>query len=884
MRQFHAAKRKHPGALLFFRMGDFYEMFFEDARVASRELGLTLTSRTKEKDVPMAGVPVRSMEGYLVRLVRAGHSVAICEQLQDPREARGIVERDVVRVVTPGTLVEDETLDGAEPLFVLAVHAAKAGGPIGLAWADVSTGAFRCAQTTWAQFPEDLARIAPAEVIWPDGSEEEEAAREDLRAAIRAQGIPVTLRPPWGFDPATGRRDLCEHLKVSTLEAFGAEALPAALAACGALLGYLRDTQKGALAHLRDLQVVRSDDHLVLDRVTRRTLEITRSLQDGGREGTLLGILDRTGTPMGARLLREWLLEPLLERPAIEERQAAVAELVEDGTRRRSLEETLAGFGDLERICGKVASGRAGARDLTGLACALERIPRLREALEGARAGALCGLSARLDPCTELRARIRATLVDDPPLALQEGGLVRAGFHAEVDELRTLSHGGKEHLAAMERREGERTGIPNLKIGFNKVFGYYIEITRSHVEAVPDDYIRKQTLKNAERYITPELKEYEARVLGAEERVKDLEYRIFLDLRSAVGTELPRLLETASAVARLDVLTSFALVAVERRFTRPELVEPGAEEDCGPLVIVEGRHPMVEAASLDQPFVPNDVRLEPDSSLVLLTGPNMSGKSTYLRQTALIVLMAQVGAFVPAKSARIGIADRIFTRVGSGDDISKGASTFMVEMVETANILRHATRRSLLILDEVGRGTSTFDGLSLAWAICEHIHDRIGARCLFATHYHQLTDLAADLPRARNMNVAVREWGDEIVFLHRIQEGGTDRSYGIHVARLAGVPASVLERAREVLSRVERDEEGLSRRILAVHEAAGGPEGSIPPAGAPLQLSLFDFLQEAGDPGFLDELLALEMDSLPPIEAWKWLQRVRTALRDRERK
>ncbi len=901
MRQFWAAKKKYPDALLFFRMGDFYEMFGDDARVAAPKLGITLTSRSKEKDLPMAGVPVKSMEGYLVKLVRMGHSVAICEQLQDPRDCKGIVDRDVVRVVSPGTLIEDENLDTGRPLFVLAVHLEKPSGrqraqleadalPIGLAWADLSTGSFRCAATTLGGLGEELARIQPAEVLLPDLPEDHplRAALDRVRAMVQRDQTPLTLRAPWAFDSARGRRDLCEQLRVQTLEAFAIEDQVEILAAGGGLLDFLRDTQRSALEQIRDLRLHQPSHHLVLDRATRRTLEITESQQDGGAQGTLLAVLDRSRTPMGARALRDWVLEPLVDIEAIRARHQAVAVLVEQAAMRRGLGAALEGMGDLERLAAKVATGRAGGRDLVALAAALERVPSLRELLrqgadqaldqqgadqaqEGRAPGLLAQVRHGLDPCATLAQRIRRTLQADPPLALSEGGLICDGFDAEVDELRALARGGKEYLAALQQREAERTGIPTLKLGFNRVFGYYIEVTRVHADAVPEDYIRKQTLKNAERYITPELKEYEAKVLGAEEKLHQREYQLFLELRAAAAERVERLVGCARAVARIDVLASLAEVAVQRRYVRPEMVAGEAV-----LEIREGRHPVVEATLIEEPFVPNDTCLGGEAAaLAVLTGPNMSGKSTYLRQTALIVLLAQMGSFVPARSARIGQVDRIFTRLGGGDDISRGASTFMVEMVETAHILRHASRQSLLLLDEVGRGTSTFDGLAIAWAVCEHVHDHVGARCLFATHYHQLTDLAADLDGARNLNVAVREWGDEIVFLHRIDEGGTDRSYGIHVGRLAGLPQGVLERARQVLERLEREEEGLSRRVLAEHsEARRDPGGEAPV----VQNSLFDLFSSRGEEDLVTRLRELDLDSLPPIEAWQVLSQVKRAL------
>lgn len=881
MRQFYAAKKKHPHALLFFRMGDFYELFYEDAKLAAKELGLTLTSRSKEKDVPMAGVPVRAMEGYLVRLVRAGHTVAICEQLQDPREAKGIVERDVVRVVSPGTLVEDEALEKDRPLFVLAVAADPSTGILGLAWADISTGSFRCAEETVARFPEALARIQPAEVLLPEPADDEDplqALVAELQGQAQRECLPLTPRPSWSFDAMRGERELMEQLQVRTLEAFGVEDLPQVKAAAGGLLAYLRETQMHALSQLRDLQLHRPNQHLVLDRATRRTLEITQSLQDGGKHGTLLAILDRSKTPMGARQLREWLLEPLVDLPPILWRQEGVAELVDIGSIRYPLIEQLDGLGDLERLATRVAGGRAGGREFVALAKALGKVPGVVDILDSGQSSAMIQLKEGLDPCPEVVDRIQQTLVDDPPLGLKEGDLIRPGYSEEVDQLRALAKGGKDYLAELQQRESERTGIPNLKIGFNKVFGYYLEITHSHRDSVPDDYIRKQTLKNAERYITPELKEYEAKVLGAEERVRELEYEIFSTLRDEVATEVSRFLECAAALAQLDALLALATVAVERKFVRPELLDPTRHGEQV-LEIQDGRHPVVEALLLEEPFVPNETRLQPESHLVVLTGPNMSGKSTYLRQTALIVLLAQMGSFVPAAQARISLCDRIFTRLGSGDDITRGASTFMVEMVETANILRHASSRSLLLLDEVGRGTSTFDGLAIAWAVCEYVHDLLKARCLFATHYHQLTDLALSLKRARNMNVAVREWGDEIVFLHRIEEGGTDRSYGIHVARLAGLPQGVLGRSRTILDRLEKDEQGLSRKILKDHDLGEIAEGASE-AENWQQGSLFDLLsgEKGENGGVVEEIFKLNLDNTAPIEAWKILKRVKAEL------
>ncbi len=879
MRQFHAAKEQHPNALLFFRMGDFYEMFFDDAKVAAKELGLSLVARDKAKKVPMAGVPVKSMEGYLTRLVRAGHSVAICEQLQDPREAKGIVERGVVRVVSPGTLVDESSLVGSEPLFVLAVDIAG-GDELGLAWADLSTGAFRCSQCDVQSFAEEVSRIQPAEVLLPEFNSGDNEANYELAQKLQAQlaqaDIPVSWRMPWNFDAKNGHRDLCKQLKVATLEAYGIEDSPQIVSACGGLLDFLHDTQKSAVEQLRELSLHRAHQHLLLDDATRRTLEIVRNQQDGSRQGTLLATIDRSGTAMGARLLREWLLEPLLDKDAITARHNAVDEFVVKAEVRQSMANHLSGMSDLERLSAKLASGRSGPRDINSLASALERVPELLNQLTTMDSDELCDLRDKLNPHLPLVKRIRAALCDDPPLLVKEGGLIRDGFNSEVDELRGLAQGGKEYLAAMQQRESERLGVP-VKLGFNRVFGYFIELTRGTASKAPEDYIRKQTLKNAERYITPELKEYEQKVLGAEEKLKDLEYDLFELLRTDVVTHAQSIAACAQAIAELDVLQSLATIAVEKRFVRPAFVDAD-EKSCGVLNIKDGRHPVVEDALLGQAFVPNDTLLADESNrrLAIITGPNMSGKSTYLRQTAIVVLLAQMGSFVPAEQVNMTIVDRIFTRLGSGDDISRGQSTFMVEMVETANILRNASNRSLLLLDEVGRGTSTFDGLAIAWAVCEFTHDKIKARCLFATHYHQLTDLAEKLIAGTNLNVAVREWGDEIVFLHRIEEGGTDRSYGIHVAQLAGLPHEVLGRSQEILRRLENDEEGMSRKILHGHSK------NVPQSEqqAVVQPTLFDVVKNNdGDGELLDELESLNLNELPPIEAWQILDRVLRAIK-----
>ena len=860
MTQFQRAKQEAPDCLLFFRMGDFYELFGEDAVVASRELGITLTTRDKGADnpLPMAGVPVRAVDGYLLRLVRKGFKVAICEQMEDPRSAVGIVDRAVVRVVTAGTLTEEEALDAREPNWLAAAHVEA--GRVGLAWVDLSTGRFRVSELAPGSLVDELARIAPAELLW---SPEVATRQPELAAEVtRLLGRRVTEREGWRFARDGALRALERQLKVATLEGFGVEHDSAVVPAAGALIEYLEETQKGACQHVRRIEKIEPAGFLVLDRATRSCLELVRTQRDGRREGTLLDTLDATLTPMGGRLLREWVLAPLRAVEPILERQRAVAELVDAPFLREELREELRAVLDVERLVAKLSTGRAGARDLVGLAQSLEVVPALRTKLESSYSARLGELYAALDPLEDVAGRIRATLVDQPPLALREGGLVRSGVSAELDELRQIAGDARSAMARFQAGEIERTGVSGLKVGFNSVFGYFIEVPHGQTARVPGEYVRKQTIKNAERYITPELKEFESKVLKAEERSRELEYELFCALRDEVAGHVGRILDTAAALAQVDVLAALAQKAAENRYVAPSVDEGDA------LRIADGRHPVLERALGGEPFVPNDTALNrSDRRIVILTGPNMAGKSTWIRQTALIVLMAQIGSFVPAREARIGVVDRIFTRVGASDDIGRGASTFMVEMVEVANILNNASSRSLVVLDEVGRGTSTFDGLALAWAIIEHLHERIGARTLFATHYHQLTELAERLSGVTNMNVAVREWNDEIVFLHKIVEGGTDRSYGIHVARLAGVPHELLERARGILRDLEEDAQDLGPRISA-HKARAQ---QAPPPGGPVQLGLFSRPESKVEAA----LRELDPERLTPIEALVELKRLR---------
>jgi len=814
MKQYRDAKGAHPDAVLFFRMGDFYELFYDDAEKVSRLLGITLTSRSKDASgvrIPMAGVPVRSLDQNLARLLRLGQKVAICDQIQDPRDAKGIVDRAVTRVVTPGTLTEENLLSAKDNNYLLALAPGR--GRVGLAWVDLSTGSFRLQEVEARLALDEIARIAPAECLVPEA--ETKAANDPvLRGLEQACRAVITRIPGWILDHDYAERTLLDHLGVSTLEGFGCKDTPLGVRAAGAILHYLAETQKTALSHIRRIEIVRAGERMLLDAATQACLELVRPMREGSRDGTLLSVLDRTLTSMGGRLLKSWLLAPLLDVEAIRTRQAAVNELVENGFLRADLRKALLSVYDLERIATKISTQRANARDLLALRQSLDAVPELVRLTRDCVSELLASV-AKTPLLEDLCDELTRGIVDEPPLVVKDGGMIREGYHGPLDEIRSLAANAKEWIADFQRREVERTGISTLKVGFNKVFGYYVEITHAHGDRIPEDYQRKQTLKNAERYITPELKEYETKVLTADERARELEYDLFQALREKAASRTRELQEIAAVVARADVLAALADVAERNGYVAP-VVDDGDE-----IKIVAGRHPVLEAGGAGGTFVPNDTHLGGDAGRVLiLTGPNMAGKSTYIRQAALLVLMAQIGSFVPASSARIGAVDRVFTRMGAADELFLGKSTFMVEMTETANILNNGTRKSLIILDEVGRGTSTFDGLSIAWAVTEHICRKIGAKTLFATHYHELTDLADQFPEVENANVLVREWGDEVVFLHRIGPGATDKSYGIHVARLAGLPGSVVERARELLHSFEEEHARLQGRIGAGLEDA----------------------------------------------------------------
>ena len=868
MQQYLLAKERYAEEILFFRMGDFYEMFFEDAHLASDLLGIALTSRSKDKNaIPMAGIPVKALDSYLPKLLRAGKKVAICEQVQDPREAKGLVEREVVRVITPGTITDEKIIGEKSNNYLAALCLAsstatkkkKPRETYGLAWMDVTTGEFLVWESgNLASISTQLERLAPAECLLPESIafnlEHHPAFGELVRDYL------VTPFSDPAFDRKTAHRSLVEHFRTKTLDGFGCEHLDLAVQAGGGLLSYVQETQKVALKHLNTIRAYQETRVVPIDRTTRRALELTSTQREGEKKGTLLGSFDRTATAAGGRKLKAWILEPLTGVEEIVQRQEGVAGLVDDQQVREQGIDLLKQVHDLERICTRISYGSANARDLVALGHTLEIVPRVQELLAPLDAAIIAGISARMPALPELRIRLEETLRDEPPLQLREGGMIREGYSEELDELRVVSTEGSQWFARYQQKEIDRTSIPNLKIGYNKVFGYYLEVTNSHKNNVPEEYIRKQTLKNCERYITPALKEYENKVLHARERAIDLEYKIFTSLRDEVGNEIPLLQQAAEALAELDVLVTFASLAAERGYIRP-VVNNGTR-----LLIEEGRHPVVERVATTEPFIANSVDLDDENNIMIITGPNMAGKSTYIRQVALLTLLAQTGSFIPAEKAEIGVIDRLFTRVGASDDLTRGQSTFMVEMNETANILNNATARSLIILDEVGRGTSTFDGVSLAWAITEYIADRIEARTLFATHYHELTELTRAYPGARNFNFAVKEWNEDIIFLRKIVEGGADKSYGIHVARLAGIPVEVIDRAREVLGNLEQQSLDIDDRPALARSTAKPKDGEGRKA-ASIQL---DFFQSINDEIYR-ELKNLDLDAMTPLEALKLL-------------
>ena len=843
--QYLEIKAQYPDTILLFRLGDFYETFDDDARIVADVCDIVLTSRPVGADqrVPLAGVPYHALETYLAKLVAAGHKVAICEQMGDTA-IKGLVPREVLRVVTPGTIVEPTLLSDARNNYLAAFLLDE--GRAGFAYADITTGEFGTTQLDGSGalqvLIEEIERLRPAELLRPAGAHlpPNLAGEPPL-----TRGVAHSEYDVWRFELDTARRALLDHFGVSSLAGFGCDGLPMAIRAAGGLIQYLAETQKGSLTQLTALRTYSTGDFMVLDPATRRNLELVETIRTRSVRGSLLGVLDRTKTPMGARLLRAWLGQPLLDRERVERRLDRVEQLAGDSLLRADARAILPDVGDLERQINRIAAGAARPRDLLGLRHGLEAVPRLAALFVDGDADSPVGsMVAGLDPCSEAVDLIATAIADDPPATTGHVGIIRAGFSAELDEIIAGSRHARDWIAKLESTERQRTAIKSLKVGYNKVFGYYITVTNPNLHLVPDDYIRKQTLSNAERFVTPELKEYEALILNAEERILELETTLFKEVCERVASMSGRVLSVARLLARLDAYLALAEVTMANRYVRPQT----ADDDR--ISIVAGRHPVVEMTLRQTPFVPNGVELSAEEQIIILTGPNMSGKSTYLRMTALIVLMAQIGSFVPADSARIGLVDRIFTRIGAQDEIAAGQSTFMVEMVETANILNHATPRSLLILDEIGRGTSTYDGISIAWAVVEylHSHPRVKAKTLFATHYHELTQLEDTLPHVRNYNVAVSEVGDTVVFQHRIVPGGADRSYGIHVAQLAGMPRAVIHRSEEILKRLEAN--GTRAPARKVQEQAGS------------QLPLFQMT----DP-LVAELRDLDVTAMTPLEA-----------------
>jgi DNA mismatch repair protein MutS len=861
MRQYLDAKRQHRDAIVLFRMGDFYEMFYEDALVAARALDLTLTSRSKDaggNGIPMCGVPYHALDGYLGRLVKKGFRVAICEQVEDPKKAKGVVKREVVRIVSPGTLTDANYLDAREPAFIMGLVAAREDS-MGAALLDLSTGEFTTAEYRGPDgrqaLSDDLAVLRPREVVIPADS----GIIDQVPEIARLQ-LPVTSSDAWSFDVESARRTLLDQFRTQGLEGFGLDGHEVAMRAAGGLLAHLRATQRVDLAHVRAVSYKTFADCLIVDPITLKHLEVLQGSEGSGK-GSLLEEIDRTVTSMAGRMLRSWLLRPLVSLERIRDRLDAVEELAFRVTDRGKFRDALKGVHDLERLVARAALGTAGPRDLVALKLSLAAVPRLKLVLEAVHAPLLRSLLAELDDLVDVRDLIDRTLLDEPPALVREGGFTRDGVDSELDELRTISRSGRQVIAEMEERERARTGIASLKVRFNRVFGYYIEISKANLHNAPPDYQRKQTIAGGERFTTPALKEYEEKVLGADERILGRELEIYEGLRKAVAAEAPRIQDTARALATLDVLAGLAETAAVSNYTKPHVHE-GDE-----MVVTEARHPVVERFA-GGAFVPNDIDLNGTSrQLVILTGPNMGGKSTYLRQTALMPLLAQIGSFVPARDAKLPIVDRIFARVGASDNIARGQSTFMVEMQETANILHAATSRSLVVLDEIGRGTSTFDGLSIAWAVAEHLasHPHARPKTLFATHYHELTDLADGLPGVVNAHVSAREYKDEIIFLRKIVPGRSDRSYGIQVARLAGLPPSVVARAKEILGGLESDE--LSR--------GGRPSLSdTPRQHASPQLGLFA-APATNDDELARRLLEIDVDETTPRQALEVLAELR---------
>ena len=858
MKQYDSFKKKYPDCIMFFRMGDFYETFFKDAQICSQVCGLTLTSRSKgENPIPLAGVPYHAVDGYLKKMIKAGYKVAVCEQIEDAKLARGVVKRDVIRIITPGTLTDDMLLEEKQDNYLCAIGLNSKNAAI--SWVDISTGHFFARVVDENSLVDEILRISPAECILPDTRGElfSEQIKKLASQIERSGNTSITYRPGWYFEPYDAYKRLTEHFGTNTLEGFGIKDTSSVISPAGAVVEYLKETQKTALGHISGIKLVEQKKFLQIDQVTLRSLEVLSTIRGG--KGSLVETIDRTLTGMGGRMLRHWICMPLCDVGSIELRQDGIAELIDKKNVLEQIRGILKNFADLERIVARISTLRAGPRDMLALAQSLKKAEPLKQNLLDLTADVFAGLAKNSDTMRELAALLDSAIEPECPTHLRDGGVIKAGFSPELDELRNISKDVRTWLAQYQQREIGRTGIANLKVGFNNVFGYYIEISNSNSDKAPADYVRKQTVKNAERYITDELKKYEEKILTAGEKSLELEQKLFEQLRVQCCGFIQKIMSLAEIVATIDCLCAFAHLAMSQNYTRPKITN-GTE-----LVISDGRHPVLGEV-LGNEFVPNDIELGSGSGdVMIITGPNMSGKSTYIRQTALLVLLAQTGSFIPAKQAEMGLVDRIFTRVGASDEIVRGQSTFMVEMTETANIINNATEKSLVILDEVGRGTSTYDGLSLAWAITEHIANQIKCRTLFATHYHELTALAELLVNVKNCNVAVREWMDEVVFLHKIVPGGTDKSYGIHVAKLAGIPKTILERSREILAELENTLQKETDGEHLAKQRTKEPETAM----------LFD--QKEKD--ILEKLKSLDVNNLTPIQAINMLNEIKDFLK-----
>ena len=838
MKQYFSIKEKYKDAIVFFRLGDFYEMFGEDAEKASKILQIALTTRDKSKEepVPMCGVPYFAADSYIAKLIKAGYKVAICEQMEDPKEAKGIVQRDIVKIITPGTHTPENPKENS---YIISLF--PSGDKHGIAAVDIFTGEFIVYETV-ENVEDEMYRFEPKEILIP------QSIKDNIHYKEALADFYTSVHEDWYFDYSEAYKTLLKHLKVSSLDGYGCNGMTAAISAAGALVSYLEDTQRETLS-FKKITVLRQDSYMFLDAVTQRNLELTHNLKGNSNEATLLWVIDETLTPMGGRFLRTSLLKPLIDIREVKKRQDAVEYLVEDYELLEELRTSLRKIQDIQRLASKVISRSANARDLVAIKNSVQYLPKIRKSLQPSGNPYLSSMTEEISEFSALVKLIEKSIVENPPIGVRDGGMIKDGYNADVDEIRNISRKGKDFLAELEQKERQRTGISSLKVRYNRIYGYYIEVTKTNLHMIPDNYVRKQTLVGGERFVTPELKEYESRILGAEERLKDIEFQIFQEILDNVQKESDLLLKTAAALSMVDFLTSLAVVAKRYNYIKPSI------EENGVLEIIDGRHPVLERIPTDDRFIPNSIYMDDsDDRLLIITGPNMAGKSTFMRQNALIVILAQIGSFVPASDAKVGIVDRIFTRIGASDFLTKGQSTFMVEMIEVANITHNATSKSLILLDEVGRGTSTFDGISIAWAVAEYILNEIKARTLFASHYNELTELSLTHDGVRNYNVSVKEWGDEIIFLRKVEKGPADKSYGIQVARLAGLPENIIKRAKEVLANLEKEElneTGMPR--FADRKARKGT----------FQLDLFSSATES----IMTEIKSLDLKRLSPEDA-----------------